>query len=66
MLKVETRNEIDLLSMTYLKYLIIKFRQKISYLAFKKKVTILELFLTAIKKSYLQLCSEGVIKVSRK
>lgn len=52
--------------MTYLKFLIIKFRQKISYLAFKKKATILELFLKAIKKSYLQLCKEGVIKVSLK
>ena len=49
--------------MTYLKYLIIKFRQKISYLAFKKKSTIMELFLNAIKKSHNQLRAEGVIQV---
>ena len=66
MQKLEIRNEIYLLSMTYLKYLIIKFRQKISYIAFKKKMTIMELFLNAIKKSYDQLVAEGVIKRTRK
>ena len=61
MQKVERRNEIDLLKMTYLKYLIIKFRQKISYIAFKNKVTIMELFLNAIKKSYNELVADGSI-----
>ena len=61
MQEVEKRNEIELVKATYLKYLIIKLRQKISYIAFKNKVTILELFLNAIKRSYNQLVSEGSI-----
>ena len=63
MLKIERINEISLLKMTYLKYLIIKFRQKISYIAFKNKITIMELFLRAIKKSYNTLVAEGTIQV---
>ena len=47
---------------SYMKYTIIKFRMKVSWIAFKNKMTILELFCTAILKSYNQMLAEGVIK----
>lgn len=50
---------------TYIKYLIQKFRQKISYIAFTKKMTIVELFCTAIKKTHTQLLKEGLIKIDQ-
>lgn len=43
----------------YLKYTVIKFRIKVSWIAFTQKKTIMELFITAIKKSYDQLSREG-------
>lgn len=36
----------------YLKYLIMKVRAKISFMAFKRKMTIVELFADTIMKSY--------------
>jgi len=42
----ELRKEVDHLMMrkVYLKYLIMRVRSKISYIAFKKRVTVAELF----------------------
>jgi hypothetical protein len=39
---------------------------KISFIAFRKKMTIVELFCTAIKKSYDELVREGHIIVDKK
>jgi hypothetical protein len=47
-----------------MKYTIVKFRMKISWIAFKNKMTIVELFCTAILKSYNQLVTEGVFHVN--
>ena len=44
-----------------MKYLIVQFRMKISWLAFKKKMTIVELFCNAILKSYNDMVQEGII-----
>ena len=59
------KNQLFLMRKTYLKYLITKFRQKISYIAFRKKMTIVELFCTAIRKSYVTLVKEGSIEVKQ-
>ena len=59
--KIKLKNELLLMRKTYIKYLIQKFRQKVSYIAFTKKMTIVELFCTAIKKTYTQLLKEGII-----
>ena len=64
--KVTMKNRLNLVRKTYLKYLIVKFRQKISYIAFKNKMTIVEIFITAIKKSYLKLMKEGAINIDQK
>ena len=60
-IKIKLKNRLQVLKSAYLKYLIIKFRQKISFIAFKKRMTIIELFCTAIQKSYNELAEEGVI-----
>jgi hypothetical protein len=52
LIKIRLKNRLLVLRQAYLKYLIIKFRQKISFIAFKNKMTIVELFCTAIQKSY--------------
>ena len=51
---------------TYLKYIIIKFRIKVSWIAFKYKMTISELFCHAIKKTLDQYIHEGKYKINRK
>lgn len=45
--------------------MVIKFRIKISYIAFTKKITIVELFVAAIKKSYEQFVKEGIVKIDQ-
>tara|TARA_B110000285_G_C14857223_1_gene482799 strand:- start:372 stop:662 length:291 start_codon:yes stop_codon:yes gene_type:complete len=62
-IKIRLKNKLSIMRMSYLKYLIIKFRQKISFIAFKKKMSIVELFCDAITRSYNQLVFEGKIKV---
>jgi hypothetical protein len=47
-----------------MKYKIIKFRMKISYIAFEKEMTIKELFLTTIMRSYMILFKRGKIPIS--
>lgn len=51
-IKIRLKNKLTIMRKAYLKYLIIKFRQKISFIAFKKKMSIIELFCDAITRSY--------------
>ena len=44
-----------------MKYLILKVRAKISYMAFVKKMTVIELFATTILKTYEMLVNEKLI-----
>lgn len=53
--QITSKNRLKILRTAYLRYLIVKFRQKISFIAFKYKMTIVELFLHAIIKSYNQM-----------
>ena len=55
------KNEHSLFRKVYMKYLILKVRAKISYMAFVKKMTVIELFATTILNSYETLKNEGVI-----
>ena len=57
--KQEKMNQQEVIRKCYLKYLVIKLRQKISFIAFQKKMTIIELFLVSIKKTYQSLVAEG-------
>jgi hypothetical protein len=45
--------------------MVIKFRIKISWIAFTKKMTILELFINAIKKTHDELAKEHLINVDK-
>lgn len=63
MKKINLKNRLRILNTAYLRYLIVKFRQKISFIAFKYKMTIVELFFHAIIKSYNQMVQEGHLKV---
>ena len=63
---INLKNRLRILNKSYLRYLIVKFRQKISFIAFKYKMTIVELFLHAIIKSYNQMVVEGILKVNKK
>ena len=45
-------NEHSIFKKVYLKYLILKIRAKISYMAFAKRMTIVELFATTILRCY--------------
>ena len=60
-IRIHLRNKLKVVQKTYLKYLILKFRQKVSFIAFKNKMTIVELFCNAIAKSYTKLVAEGTI-----
>ena len=44
-----------------MKYLILKVRAKISYMAFIKKMTVIELFATTIINSYNTMKAEGIM-----
>ena len=57
-------NKVKVARKTYLKFLIIKLRFKISFIAFKNKMTIVELFCNSIIKTYNQLVNEGSIVVN--
>lgn len=56
------KNEHILFRKVYMKYLILKVRAKISYMAFVKKMTIAELFATTILRCHETLVNEGLIK----
>ena len=47
-----------------MKYKIMKFRMKLSYIAFEKELTIKELFFTTIMRSYMTLFKRGKIPIS--
>ena len=64
--KVRLRNRLKVMRQTYQKYIIIKFRIKVSWIAFKHKMTISELFCTAIKKTLDQYIHEGRVQVNRR
>ena len=51
-----------MLRCAYFRYLVLKFRQKISYIAFLKKKTVLEIFHQAILTSFRELYSLGAIE----
>ena len=55
---------VKLLQKVYKKYIIIRFRQKISFIAFKKKMSLVELFLLAIQKSFDELLKDGRVYYS--
>lgn len=57
--RMRLKNKLNVMRQAYLKYMVIKFRIKISWIAFTKKMTIMELFVRAIQKSYEQLNREG-------
>lgn len=50
--KIVEKNEHNLFRKVYMKYLILKVRAKISYMAFIKRMTIIELFATTILKCH--------------
>ena len=53
--RAELTMEHILFKRVYLKFLILRVRNKISYIALRKRMTIIELFATTIKKSYEEL-----------
>ena len=62
--QIKNENKLKLCKAGYLKYLILKFRMKISFIALKKQMTVLELFCYAILKSYQEMIEEGAIRIS--
>ena len=54
-LKLQYKNEHKVFNQTYLKYLIMRVRAKISFIALEKRMTIVELFASTIHKVYKQL-----------
>ena len=54
-LRLETENKIKMLEKVNTKYVVIRFRQKVSYIAFLNKMTIIELFMNAIEKTFWEL-----------
>ena len=59
--KQQMANELQVNRKMYVKYMILKFRQKISFLALKKRQTIQELIFAAILKTYRQLKNQNLI-----
>lgn len=58
---IRLKNEQTVFRKVYLKYLIIRVRIKISFIALQKRMTILELFVSTIMKTYLHLMRSGHI-----
>ena len=57
--RMRLKNRLNVMRQAYLKYTVIKFRIKVSWIAYTKKMTIMELFVKAIKRTYDQLSREG-------
>ena len=55
MLSIKTTNEHKVFRKVYLKYLIMRVRGKISFMALAKRMSITELFLRTIEKSYYEM-----------
>ena len=49
---IEQKNEHVIFGKVHLKYLLIKIRQKISFIAFEKRMTVTELFCNTIRYCY--------------
>ena len=58
-------NEYKIFSKVYLKYRIMTIRQKISYMALEKCMTVMELIVDAIQRSFKHLMKVGEIKVCK-
>lgn len=58
---IKQTNEHKIFRKTYLKYLLMRVRQKISFIAFERRMTIPELFVHTITKCYRQLMNTGSI-----
>ena len=61
-MKIKQSNEHKVFRKVYIKYLIIRVRAKISFMALIQRKTIVELFATTIEKCYYDLQEEGYIK----
>lgn len=60
----KSKNQNLILKKTFLKYTLIRLRQKISFIAFKSNQTILQLFLNAIIKSMHNFADMGIDRPS--
>ena len=64
---IKATNEHKVFSKVYFKYLMLKVRSKISYLAFAKRMTVPELFYSTILNCYEHLMDVGAIpKLTKK
>ena len=59
--KIRLTNEHNVFRKIYFKYLLMRIRAKIGFIAFEKRVTILELFVQTISYSYVHLIIAGVV-----
>ena len=59
--QIKLKNEQHVLRKVYFKYLLIRVRAKISYIAMYKRMTVLELFVRTIRKCYLDLIKKNEI-----
>ena len=53
--EIQKKHEHELFRKVLLKYKIMRIRSKISFMALEKRMTVFELFVITIKKSYLEL-----------
>ena len=59
--EIRLKNEHKVFRKIYLKYMILRVRAKISLIAFEKRMTILELFVSTIQSCYIHLMISRVI-----
>ena len=64
--EINTKNKIRVLQKVFTKYLVLRFRQKISFIAMKNNQTIVQLFLASILRSFNELVRLNVIKYPAK
>ena len=62
----KTKNQDLVVEKVVMKYKIMKFRMKISYMAFQKRKTVKELLLDSILKTYIKLFKNGLIPMNIK
>ena len=62
----KTKNQDLVVEKVVMKYKIMKFRMKISYMAFEKRKTVKELLLDSILKTYIKLFRNGIIPMNIK
>jgi hypothetical protein len=62
----KTKNPDLVVEKILMKYKIMKFRMKISYMAFEKKKSVKELLLDSILKTYIKLFKNGIIPMNIK